>query len=366
MPRLGSRCCNLDEGRPLTCGFVDSPRCVCTRPSDRRVGTRLRRCLLSPPRDGHEAWASTTTWSRLHDGQVHASMATGHTPWFLTKRPLPRNGTVRGTAPQGGIVASACDLARYLIVMMDGRDDVLSAEAKASMMRHDGGTSPFYGLGWFAAALGLDDDGEGSRWPQKALFVALVLLPVAYLASIVWAWRHRQQTRVKSGLFGLFSWWFPLVTTLAAAWVTLRLVPCPERPRHRRAHRQRRRGPRQRSCRRHRTRRRPRHDRPPLPDAAGRLPGSDDPRSRASAANSPESSQQSAPTSPASGPATRSTASVMPRSRRAPSPAAGHSPSSTTPATAPSARSGSAVPRGHTRLRRRRGRRQGRPGHTSR
>ena len=212
----------------------------------------------------------------------------GTRPWFGTKRPLPENTTDRGTAPQGGIVASASDLARYLMMMMNGRDDVLSAEGKALMMRPDGDTSPFYGFGWFvdpgngsvwhsgtspgfeslatmlpsrkrgvvvlvnggsglgfgetaqlrngiaATALGLDYAGEGSRWPQKALFVTLVLLPVAFLLSMVWAWRHRAQIRAKSGPFGLFSWWFPLLTTLAAAWVTLSLVPRPDRrtPRH--------------------------------------------------------------------------------------------------------------------------------------
>jgi len=217
--------------------------------------------------------------SFVADGAVHQSMATGHTPWFGTKRPLPENTTDRGTAPQGGIVASASDLARYLMVMMNGQDDVLSAAGKASMMRSDGDTSPFYGFGWFvdsgngsvwhsgtspgfeslatmlptqkrgvvvlvnggsgigfgetaqlrngiaAAALGLDDTGEGSRWPQKALFVTLVLLPVAFLLAMAWAWRHRARIRAKSGPFGLFSWWFPLLTTLAAAWVTLSLVP---------------------------------------------------------------------------------------------------------------------------------------------
>ena len=203
----------------------------------------------------------------------------GTRPWFGTKRPLPENTTDRGTAPQGGIIASASDLARYLMMMMNGQDDVLSAEGKALMMRPASDTSPFYGFGWFvdsgdgsvwhsgtspgfeslatmlptqkrgvvvlvnggsgigfgetaqlrngitARALGLDYAGEGSRWPQKALFVALVLLPVAYLLSMVWAWRHRAQIRAKSGPFGLFSWWFPLLTTLAAAWVTLSLVP---------------------------------------------------------------------------------------------------------------------------------------------
>ncbi len=39
--------------------------------------------------------------SFVADGEVHESMATGHTSWFATKRPLPDNPTDRGTAPAG-------------------------------------------------------------------------------------------------------------------------------------------------------------------------------------------------------------------------------------------------------------------------
>ncbi len=217
--------------------------------------------------------------SFVADGEVHEAMATGHRPWFGTKQPLPENSTDRGTAPQGGIVSSARDLARYLQTMMNGRDDVLSAGGKSLMMRPASAASPFYGLGWFvdsgngtvwhsgmspgyeslatmvpsenkgvvvlvngssgigfgetaqlrngitARALGLDYDGEGSRLSQKALFISLVLLPFVYLLSMIWAWRHRAEIRAKSGVFGLFSLWFPLLTTLAAAWVILHLVP---------------------------------------------------------------------------------------------------------------------------------------------
>jgi CubicO group peptidase (beta-lactamase class C family) len=40
--------------------------------------------------------------SFVADGEVHPSMATGHRPWFGTKRPFAENRTYRGTAPQGG------------------------------------------------------------------------------------------------------------------------------------------------------------------------------------------------------------------------------------------------------------------------
>ncbi len=217
--------------------------------------------------------------SFVADGEIHESMATGHRPWFLTKRPLAENKTSRGTAPAGGIVASAHDLGLYMEMLMNGEDDVLSADGKKQMMSPASATSPFYGFGWYvdsdngsvshsglspgfeslatmvpseqkgvvvlvnansgigfgetmelrngvtARALGLEYDGEGSRWFQKALFISLVLLPVVYLISMVWAWRRRDEIRAKSGAFGLFSLWFPLLTTLVAAWVMTWLMP---------------------------------------------------------------------------------------------------------------------------------------------
>ncbi len=162
---------------------------------------------------------------------------------------------------------------------MNGTDDVLSAEGKALMMRPASTASPTYGLGWFidpsnggvwhtgtspgfeslawmlpaqkkgavvlvnggsgvgfgettelrtgiaAAVLGVPYTGGGSRLAQQALFVGVVLLPVAYLLSMLWAWNRRASIRAKSGPAGLFSLWFPLVTTAAAAWVILVLVP---------------------------------------------------------------------------------------------------------------------------------------------
>ena len=219
--------------------------------------------------------------SFVADGEIQESMATGHRPWFGTKRPLPEKTTDRVTAPQGGVIASVSDLALYMQMMMNGEDDVLSAEGKALMMQPASDTSPFYGFGWFldsdrgsvwhdgltpgfqtlatmvpaenkgavvlvnansgigfgettqlrngitARALGFDYDGEGSRWFQKATFITLVLLPIIYLFSMIWAWRRRVEIRAKlgMGIFGLFSLWFPLLTTLGAGWVMLWLVP---------------------------------------------------------------------------------------------------------------------------------------------
>ncbi len=201
----------------------------------------------------------------------------GTRPWFATKRPLAENLTDRATAPQGGIIASASDLARYMQMMMNGQDDVLSAAGKAQMMRPASAASPSYGFGWYRG-LGQRDcvalRGEprvskslawmlpaqkkgavvlvnGDRWnrlrgndraphrhrrqrrwvstttargracPRRRLFIGLVLLPIVYLLSMVWAWRHRAAIRAKSGIVGRFSLWFPLLTTLVAAWVIL-------------------------------------------------------------------------------------------------------------------------------------------------
>jgi hypothetical protein len=71
----------------------------------------------------------------------------------------------------------------------------------------------------------LDYSGEGSRFWQKVMFASLGLLPIVYLLSMVWAWRHRVQLRAKSGAFGLFSLWFPLATTIAAALFIFLVVP---------------------------------------------------------------------------------------------------------------------------------------------
>ena len=217
--------------------------------------------------------------SFVSDGAVHEDMAVGHTSWFWTKRPIDDRTTSRETAAQGGVVATATDLALYLQVMINGEDDVLSAEAKATMMRPASEASPFYGLGWFidtsagtvwhsgstpgvetlaalspdegraalvfvnggsglgfgettqlrdrviATALGTPEPEIGSRWAQQALFLGLVLLPIAYAVSMVWAWRHRTALRAKRRGFGLFSLWFPLATTIAAAAVLLWIMP---------------------------------------------------------------------------------------------------------------------------------------------
>ncbi|TPV93210.1 MAG: serine hydrolase [Myxococcales bacterium FL481] len=217
--------------------------------------------------------------SFVADGEAHAEMARGHRPWFGRKREIPLQATERLSAPQGGVVASAEDLARYMAVLLNGRDDILSAEGKARMWRAANDVSPHYGFGWFlspdegrvwhsgstpgveslatmfperraavvvlvnagsgvgfgettgllngitARALGLDYRGEGSRWLQKLTFVGLAVTPVLFLLCMGWAWLRRDEIRAQSGLRGVVSRWMPLLTTLAAAGFIVVLLP---------------------------------------------------------------------------------------------------------------------------------------------
>ena len=217
--------------------------------------------------------------SFVADGETHAAMAIGHTPWFGGRRPVSDRRTVRGMAPAGGVMASAADVARYLAMMMNGQDDLITADHKALMVRPASAASPHYGLGWFldaeadaayhtgltpgvetiavlsrseprggvvlvnansgmgfgvtgdilsgVAALALGDTPQngGNHLGAKSLYVMLLMLPVLFLAGIATAWVRRAGLRAKSGASGLFSLFFPLVATLAMAWTLLHLVP---------------------------------------------------------------------------------------------------------------------------------------------
>jgi CubicO group peptidase (beta-lactamase class C family) len=90
--------------------------------------------------------------SFVADGENHDTMARGHRPWFGTKRPMEDSKTHRVYAPAGGVIASANDVARYLSIMMNGEDDVISATSKAAMLRPASDASPFYGFGWLIDA----------------------------------------------------------------------------------------------------------------------------------------------------------------------------------------------------------------------
>jgi CubicO group peptidase (beta-lactamase class C family) len=217
--------------------------------------------------------------SFVADGEAHAAMAIGHTPWFGGRRPVADRRTVRGMAPAGGVMASAADMARYLTMMMNGEDDLISADHKTMMLRPASAASPHYGFGWFldaggdaayhtgltpgvetiavlsrsgrrggvvlvnansgmgfgvtgdilagVAALALGDTPQngGNHLGAKSLYLMLLVLPVLFLAGIATAWIRRDGLRAKSGVFGAFSLFFPLVATLAMAWVFVDLVP---------------------------------------------------------------------------------------------------------------------------------------------
>lgn len=218
--------------------------------------------------------------SFVADGEIRGGMAVGHTPWFGMKRPVQEGRTDRLSAPVGGVIATASDVARYLAVMMNGEDDLISAKSKAEMMRPASAASPFYGLGWYidadsgtvshtgltpgietlaimlpakqvgavvfinagsgmgfgenanifhgirTLALGMQDMSQvGGRWGRRALFALFALLPLLFVVGIAQAWLGRTRLRAKSGLFGAFSLWFPLLMTLALAWISVGLIP---------------------------------------------------------------------------------------------------------------------------------------------
>lgn len=222
--------------------------------------------------------------SFVADGARYDFIARGHTPWFGGKRPVKAGETHRMSAPVGGIIASARDVARYMQVMMNGADDVISAKSKVEMMRPASDTSPFYGFGWYvdtykgtvshtgltpgvetlaimrpsekigvvvlvnsgsgmgfgesaplfngisgralkSSNVNTGDTGAGGRWSRKALFLLFALLPLFFLTGIIQAWRQRANLRKKSGLFGAFSLWFPLLMMVILAWTSVFLIP---------------------------------------------------------------------------------------------------------------------------------------------
>lgn len=221
------------------------------------------------------------TDSTVAGGAEAAGAAVGHLPWFATRLPVDEGAPDLVTAPQGGVIASAHDVALYLGVLMNGEDDVLSAAGKAQLLSPADPDVPWYALGWYldetdgtawhsgaspgietlatmdpaagagvvvlvnagsgigfgettqlrvavtAAALGLDYAGEGDRWSQKLLYIGLLLLPITYLLAGVWAWLRRDRLRAKrdAGFSGWFSLLFPVLTTVVAAWVFLGLMP---------------------------------------------------------------------------------------------------------------------------------------------
>ena len=219
--------------------------------------------------------------SFVGDGGTYDNVAIGHKPWFGSKRPTKdsQTRTARASAPGGGVIASANDLALYLEMLLNGEDDIISADAKELMMRPSSDQAPFYGLGWMlnphegtvyhtginpgfetiaillpserkgvvvlvnagggmgfgetgnlingvsAHALGWDFVRDQSSWGRKSLFLTFALLPLLFGVGAVQVWFQRKGLREKSGVFGLFSLWFPLLMTVALAWISASLIP---------------------------------------------------------------------------------------------------------------------------------------------
>lgn len=119
--------------------------------------------------------------SFVHPGPRSIHLATGHRYWFGFFRPDNGNLTGAGSAPQGGVVSSARDMGRYLTLMMNGEDDILSAESKAMMMSANDPVAPNYGFGW-----NVEEDGRvwhpGSNPGYDAI---ATMLPSEGKASVV-------------------------------------------------------------------------------------------------------------------------------------------------------------------------------------
>ncbi len=215
--------------------------------------------------------------SYVHGAQDRDSMATGHRPWFGSKLPLTTNRTGRGS--EGGIVSSARDMARYLGIMINGRDDILSAAGKRLMMTSAGEVSPEYGFGWALnpeqgtvfhggsnpgfegvatmvpdekkGVVVLSNSGSGfgfgenaalfqrltetaldlpaadagySGW-RKVIFVGLAAIPILFLAGMARAWTGRDRLRANTGVAAESGLWLALTLALALAWVLLVAVP---------------------------------------------------------------------------------------------------------------------------------------------
>ena len=217
--------------------------------------------------------------SFVANGEVLDNMAIGHHPWFGFKHPRKNNNTDRLTAPAGGIISTASDLALYLALMINETDDIIRAETKALMMQPAGPTAPFYGLGWYidapnetvyhsgltpgvetlavlsqkqkkavvvlinsnsgmgygsnakllygisAKALGLDFTPTQTNWGVRSIFLMFFCLPVFFLVATLLAWFRPDRLQAKSGLSGAFSLWFPLPIILVLAGVCIHLIP---------------------------------------------------------------------------------------------------------------------------------------------
>jgi len=220
----------------------------------------------------------------MHDsfvfkGRLRDNMAVGHRPWFGTKRALRKNRTGLGSGPQGGIVSNVKDMALYMRMMLNRKDDVISAAGKKQMMAPANRVSPNYGFGWFinlekstvfhsgsnpgyealvtmhpkrqeaavvlvnsgsgygfgetrqlryglsAAALNIPYGGEADTSSKKATFIFLVILPFMLFFGMFLSWQKRKNSKSRSTFLSKVGLIVPLFLALAIAWVLLIIVP---------------------------------------------------------------------------------------------------------------------------------------------
>lgn len=216
--------------------------------------------------------------SRMIDWTDGGNDAVGHRPWFWTKMEYEGRGAGRGSLGQGGVMSSARDMAKYLSMMMNRKDDILTAASKAEMMRAASAVSPEYGLGWFisteqglvfhsganpgfealatmrpnkrkafviltnggsgfgfgnteylrrgATVLALDGAEENRPgFAMKGAFLFLCALPFLFLVSTLRFWKRRRPISVKGKPGRFFYIWMPLILATGLAYVLLILMP---------------------------------------------------------------------------------------------------------------------------------------------
>lgn len=216
--------------------------------------------------------------SRMLDWEAGSDDAAGHRPWFWTKVQYDGRGAGRGSLGQGGVMSSARDMAIYLKMMMNGRDDILTASSKREMMQAASAVSPDYGLGWFlaperglvfhsganpgfealatmrpgdkkafviltnggsgfgfggteylrfgATKMALDEEEETPPdFTLKGIFLFLCALPLLFLISALRFWKKRRPISMKGRLGRFFYIWAPLILATILSYVLLILIP---------------------------------------------------------------------------------------------------------------------------------------------
>ena len=217
--------------------------------------------------------------SFVADGGTYHDIAVGHQPWFAGKRGLKTSATDPTTAPTGGVIATVNDLALYCKMMLNGDDDIVSAESKRLMMQPGSPLSPYYGLGWHlnrsngtayhsgltpgietlavlsledkkafvgmtnsnsgmgfgtntkllystsAEALGYDVPDYGTEWGIRSLYLTFLFLPIVFAIAILRVCFIPSGLLSKSGLSGQLSLWVPLPIMIVLAWFSVYLLP---------------------------------------------------------------------------------------------------------------------------------------------